>query len=135
MLKKISSVTKTLQKMHLFFFRELRLITVLLLIHKSYTGWSTSFISVKQWYFPFSIPPCFFLSLYFCSAKRRGSLTLKCYNSFKNKNNRKKHTVLLLNYWFLSCNKNFENSLISAWVGVSKIWPGNELLKLRKSKF
>ena len=90
MLKKISSVTKTLQKMHLFFFRELRLITVLLLIHKSYTGWSTSFISVKQWYFPFSIPPCFFLSLYFCSAKRRGSLTLKCYNSFKNKNNRKK---------------------------------------------
>ena len=86
---KISSVTKTLQKMHLFFFRELRLITVLLLIHKSYTGWSTSFIHVKQWYFPFSIPPCFFLSLYFCSAKRRGSLTLKCYNSFQNKNNRK----------------------------------------------
>ena len=90
MLKKISSVTKTLQKMHLFFFRELRLITVLLLIHKSYTGWSTSFIHVKQWYFPFSIPPCFFLSLYFCSAKRRGSLTLKCYNSFQSKNNRKK---------------------------------------------
>ena len=37
----------TLQKMHSFFFRELQLITVFLLIRDSYTSWTTWFISLK----------------------------------------------------------------------------------------
>ena len=36
-----------LQKMHSFFFRELQLITVLLLIRESYMSWSTRFVNPK----------------------------------------------------------------------------------------
>ena len=35
---------------------------------------------------------------------------------FKIKIIEKPHTVLLPDIWFLSCNKKFENSMISAWV-------------------
>ena len=37
--------------------------------------------------------------------------------SFKIKMIEKPHTVLLPDLWFLSYNKKFENSMISAWVG------------------
>ena len=37
--------------------------------------------------------------------------------SFKIKIIEKPHTVLLPDFWFLSCNKKFSNSVISAWVG------------------
>lgn len=50
-------------------------------------------------------------------------------NSFQNKNNRKAHTLLLQNHWFLSCNWKFFNTLLSAWpreisfrVGKFKFW-------------
>ena len=39
--------------------------------------------------FPFSIPSCFYESLYFRSTKSMDPLTLKCRNSIQNKNNRK----------------------------------------------
>ena len=42
-----------------------------------------------MWDIPFSIPLCFYLSLYFCSTKRMESLTLNRHNSFHYKNNRK----------------------------------------------
>ena len=67
--------------------------------------------------------------------KSIGSLTLKRDNSIQNKNIEKPHTVLLPDLWFLSCNKKFENSMISAWAGAPKNWPGDEFSKLRKSKF
>ena len=38
---------------------------------------------------PFSKPSCFYHSLHFCSIKSMDSLTLKCNNSFQNKNNKK----------------------------------------------
>ena len=47
-------------------------------------------------------------------------LTLWLYNfliPFKIKIIEKPHTVLLPQLWFLSCNKKFWNSMISAWVG------------------
>ena len=62
----------------ILFFHYLQLIIVLLLIHDSYTSWSTRFVS------PFSIPSRFYQSLYFCSTKRTDSLTLKRHYSFQN---------------------------------------------------
>ena len=73
-----------------FFFRKLQFITVLLLICDSYMSWSTRFVSLKLCVgFPFSIPFCFYQSLYLCWTKYMDSLTLKRHNSFQNKNNRK----------------------------------------------
>ena len=37
--------------------------------------------------------------------------------SFRIKEIEKPHTVLLPDFWFLGCNKNFQNSIVSAWVG------------------
>ena len=37
--------------------------------------------------------------------------------SFEIKIIEKPHTVLFPDAWFLSCNKKFKNSMISAWVG------------------
>ena len=69
-----------------YFFREIQLITVLLLICGSYMSWSTRFVSIKlMWDFPFLIP--FSSSLYFCSSKCMDSLTLERHNSFQNENN------------------------------------------------
>ena len=47
---------------------------------------------------------------------------------FKIKVIEKPHTVLLPNVWFLSCNKKFYNSMISAWVGALQNWPGYNFL-------
>ena len=47
MLKKLHSDKIRVQKMPSFFFRELQLITVLLLICDSYMSWSTRFVSLK----------------------------------------------------------------------------------------
>ena len=47
MLIKLPSDKINVTKMHSFFFRELQLITVLLLIWNSCTSWSTRFISLK----------------------------------------------------------------------------------------
>ena len=56
-----------------FFFRELQLITVLILICDSYMRWSTKFVALKLCV-PFSIPFRFFMDY----------LTLKRHNSFEN---------------------------------------------------
>ena len=47
----------------------------------------------------------------------------------------KPHTVLLPDLWFLSCNKKFQNSIISAWVGVPQNWTGEKFLNPQYSKF
>ena len=47
----------------------------------------------------------------------------------------KPQKCLLPGLWFLSCNKKFQNSMISAWVGVPQNWPGGKFFKPRKSKF
>ena len=102
---------KTLQKMHYFFFRELQLIPVLLLIHNSYTSRSTRFISLKLcgiFHFRFR--------LYFCSAKSTDSLTLKRHNSFQNKNKRKAiHSFAPRPLIFKLQQEVWK--MISAWVG------------------
>ena len=59
-----------------------------------------------------------FIKAYIFVREKTGSLTLKRCNSFKIENNRKAtHTHFLLDLWFLTFNKKFENSVISAWVG------------------
>ena len=104
-----------------FFFNNLQLIMVLLLIFASYTSWSTRFVSkavcgIFHFRFHFIL-----IILYFCSTKCMDSLTLKR-NSFKTipfeiKIKEKPHTVLLRDLWFLRCNKKFWNSVTATWVG------------------
>ena len=53
-LKKFPSDKKNERKMLSFFFREIQLITVLLLICNSSMSWNTRFVCVRD--FPFSIP-------------------------------------------------------------------------------
>ena len=73
--------------MHSFFFRELQLITVLLLIRNSYTSWSTRFVSMKL-FAGFSIfdSVSFLLKCIFFSNKKHGIvyLLLKRPISFQN---------------------------------------------------
>ena len=69
---------KTLQKMHSFFFPEPQLIRVLLLIHNSYTGWSTRFISLKvrEGFFIFD-SVLFLLKFIFLFNKKHGLFDFK----------------------------------------------------------
>ena len=71
------------QKMPSFFFRELQLVTVLLLICDSYMGRSKSFVSLKLCV-RFSIfdSVLFLLKFMFCSTKSIDSLSLNHHNSF-----------------------------------------------------
>ena len=77
--------------MPLFFFRELRLITVLLLICDSYISWSARFVCLKlrMGFFIFDSVSFLLKFIYIFSNKMQDSLTLKRYNSFQNWNNRK----------------------------------------------
>ena len=75
-------------EMHSFFFHELQLIAVSLLIRYCYMSWSTRFIPLKLCVV-FSIFDSAFISLYFCSTKSIDSLTLQRPNFFQIKNNRK----------------------------------------------
>ena len=70
-----------------FLFRELQLITILLLISDSYMSWSTRFATLKLSLIFDSFS--FLSNLYFCSTKCMDSLTLTPHNSFQNWNNRK----------------------------------------------
>ena len=78
-------IKKTVQKMLSFFFHELQLITVLLLICDSYMRSSTRFVSPKLCV-RFSIfnSVSFLLKIYFCLTKCMHSLTLNRHNSFQN---------------------------------------------------
>ena len=115
--KKNLSDKTDLTKIYSFLFRELQHITLLLLIRNSYTSWSTMFISLEvSWDFPFSIP-FVFIKLYFFSTKSMGSCLWNVIIPFKIKITETPHTALLPYLWFLSSNKKFQNSIISAWVG------------------
>ena len=99
-----------LQKIHSFFFQELQLITVLLLICNSYTGWSTRSISLKLCE-GFSIFHSVSFLLEFFIFVQQKSRTLWLQNviiPFKIKIIEKPHTVLLPDPWFLSWNNKFE---------------------------
>ena len=108
--KKISYGQKKRYKSALFFLSFAPIITVLLLIHNSYTSGSTRFICLKL-SVRFSIFDSvldFIKSLYFCSTKSMDTLTLKRYNSTQNKNNRK-------------ATRSFApRPMISVWVGAPK---------------
>ena len=101
-------------------------------IHSSYMSWSSRFIFRKLWV-KFSIfdSVLFLLKLRFFSTKRMDSLNLI---PFKIKKVKKPHTVLLPDLWFLSCNKKFKNSVISAWFGALQKLTWRQF-KLRKLKF
>ena len=85
MLKNSFCAKWILQKMQCFFFCELQLIAVLLLIRNFNMSWSTRFVSQKviQGFFIFG-PVSFLLDWYFCSTKSIDSLTLKRRNFFQN---------------------------------------------------
>ena len=72
------------QRIHSPFFPNLQLITVLTLICNSYLSWSTWFISLKL-YLGFFI----FVSVSFLYFVQQKVKTLRRYNCFQNKNNRK----------------------------------------------
>ena len=73
------------QKTSSFFFSELQLITILLLIFNSCISCRTSFVSLKLrvWDFPFSIPFRFCYSLCFYSTECTDYLNWKCHHSSK----------------------------------------------------
>ena len=95
-----------------FFYHELQLITVLLLIRYSYTSWSTWFITLKLCV-GFSIFNSVSFLLKFTlsfSFKKKSLFDFKMsYDHFQNKKvTGKPHTVLLPDLWFLHCNKKFQ---------------------------
>ena len=101
--------------MHYFFFHELQLITILLLIRNYYTSWSTWFISLKLCArFPMFDSVLFLLNFIFLFSKRQGLLDFKNVMPFRIKKVEKPDTVLVLGLSFLSCNKKLNNSVISA---------------------
>ena len=129
---------KRYKKCTLFFFRELQLISVLLLICDSYMSWSTSLVSLKLWV-GFSIfdSVSFLLKFIFLSTKCMDSLTLKRHYSFQNYNNKKSTHSLLPDVWFLSCNKKFWNSVVlkfSFWISPKTDLVTN-FLKLKSRSF
>ena len=124
--------------MHYFFFRELQLITVLILICNFYSSLSTKFISLKLCVgFSIFYSVSFLLKFIFLFNKKHGLFDFKnVIIPFKMKTIANPHTVLLLNLWFLSCNKKFKNFMISVCeLELPKNWPGDEFFKLRKLKF
>ena len=84
-LKKLLTDKINEKKCPLFFFFELQLMAVLLLIYHPYMSWNKRFFSLKLCVgISISIPFHFCESLYFRSTKCMNSLTLKCLNSFQN---------------------------------------------------
>ena len=91
MLKKFPSDKINVTKNALFFFRELQLITVILSIRNSYRyelkhKFHLSKTVCGIFDFRFRLV---FVEVYICSTKSMDSLTLKSFNSFQKKNNRK----------------------------------------------
>ena len=98
-------------EMHPFFFYELQLIAVSLLIRYCYMSWSTRFILLKL-RVVFYIFDSAFITVYIFVQQK--ALILWLYNvliSFKLKIIEKSHTILLLDRSFLSCNNNLFFSL------------------------
>ena len=112
----------------LFFFCELQLIIVLLLVRDSYTSWNTRFMGNCV---GFSI--LVFIKVYISVQPK--TLTLKRHNSFQKKyniNTTRSFTPKLLVF---KLQHEVWNSLISAWVGAPQKRPGDEIFKLGKPKF
>ena len=104
--------------MHSFFFCELQLITVVLLIHNFYTSWSTWFISLKLCVGYFTFDSVSFLLNFIFLFNKKHELWLKnAIILFKMKIIDKPQTVSIQDLWYLCYNKNLENSMTSAWVG------------------
>ena len=122
-----------------FLFHEPQLITVLLLTWDSYMSWSTRFASLKL-----SVGFCIFdfwfsflLKLIFLFNKMHfDSLALKRSNSFQNQNSRKAtHSFTLRPPSFKLQQDVWKFDDICVSWNSPKNWPGNKLVKLRKSKF
>ena len=108
-------------KKNSFFFHELQLITVLLLIPDSYTNWCTRLISLKLCV-GFSIfdSVSYFFKVYIFFQQKAWTLWLwNVKIPFKIKSIEKSFPVLLQDIWLI-CNKKFENSMISGWVGAPR---------------
>ena len=136
MLKIFPSDKINITKMHFFSFVSSKLITVSLLICNSYTDWSPSFISLKLCV-GFSIFDSFLFLLnyiYFFHQKAR-TLTLKRHNSFHHKSNGKATHSFAPRLLIFKLQQEVQNSMISAWFGAPKNWPGDKLFKLSKQKF
>ena len=93
--------------------------SVLLLICDSYLSWNARIISLKlRVRFSIFDSVSFLLKFELLLKKCMDSLTLTRHNSIQNQNNRKAtHSVAHTDLWILSCNKKFQNSMISAWNG------------------
>ena len=118
MLKNFSLDKTNGTKKYSFFFRELQLMKVLLLIRDLY---------IIRFRFAFN-------KVYFFQQE---AWTLWLQNfiiPFNIKIIQKPHTVFLLHQWFLSCDKKFQNRILFASAGLPKKWHRDELFKLRKSK-
>ena len=118
MLNKFPSDKINLKKMYSFFFCKLQFLTVLLLIHNSYTSRSTMFTSLKLCVgFPIFESVSFLLKFIFSFNKKH---ELKRHNSLQNKNNRKithSFAARLQQQLFLNCNNKFEKLMKYTRVG------------------
>ena len=123
--------------MHYFFFRELQIITVFLLIRSFYTNWNTWLIFLKLWVgFSIFVFVSFLLNFIFLFTKSMDSLTLKLHNSFQNKNNRKaRHSFAARPLIFKFSTRSFKSQWYPHELELPKKWPGNELFELRKLEF
>ena len=123
--------------MHYFFFRELQIITVFLLIRSFYTNWNTWLIFLKLCVgFSIFVFVSFLLNFIFLFTKSMDSLTLKLHNSFQNKNNRKaRHSFAARPLIFKFSTRSFKSQWYPHELELPKNWPGNELFELRKLEF
>ena len=123
--------------MHYFFFRELQIITVFLLIRSFYTNWNTWLIFLKLCVgFSIFVFVSFLLNFIFLFTKSMDSLTLKLHNSFQNKNNRKaRHSFATRPLIFKFSTRSFKSQWYPHELELPKNWPGNELFELRKLEF
>ena len=122
-LKKLGLRIKyAVQKIPSFFFRELQLITVLLLIWHSYMSWSTRFVSLKLG-LGFSIFDSVPFLLKFIFLFNKIHRLFKT-SPFKMKIIEKLHTVLLPDLWFLSCKKKFWklHNICVSWSSPKLTW-------------
>ena len=120
--------------MPFFFFRELQLITVLLLICDSYMSWSTSFVSLNLWVglSIFDSLSFVFIKAYIFVQKTAWTLWLQnIIDTFKIKIIEKRHTVFFADLWFLTCSKTFKLLWYLREFEFPKNWSGNKFLNLK----
>ena len=134
MLKIFPSDKINITKMHFFSFLSSKLITVLLLICNSYTDWSFHLSKTLCGIFHFRFL-FVFIKLYIFFHQKARTLTLKRHNSFHHKSNGKATHSFVPRLLIFKLQQEVQNSMISAWFGAPKNWPGDKLFKLSKQKF